>query len=322
MKKLKFWLTGLLFAQLLLAIALLFINQWEEQKSKPKPILAIDWNHVDKLIVEDNDSDVTLTKTENTWVLSNTKLPIKQDNIQELLRSLEMLQTSWAVATLKSSHKRFEVVKDKFVRRIQIFSKDKLVEELFFGSSPGLRQSHVRRVGDDAIYSVDLDTLDINANSEMWIDTSFLATGSDISLIKGPDYSLKRPGASWEFNQSGPSIFLGSSRHGKLDQAKVEAFTSFLSNLEIISVAQYKPVLTSEDTTKVKLEITDEKGSWTYLFVNVGDAYFVSRNDQSDMFILDQGVYESIANVTQADLLVDKPKTDDEANEEAVSSSK
>lgn len=321
MKKLKFWLTGLLFAQLLLAIALLFINQWEEQKSKPKPILAIDWNNVDKLIVEDNDSDVTLTKTENTWVLSNTKLPIKQDNIQELLRSLEMLQTSWPVATLKSSHKRFEVVKDKFVRRIQIFSKDKLVEELFFGSSPGLRQSHVRRVGDDAIYSVDLDTLDINANSEMWIDTSFLATGSDISLIKGPDYSLKRPGASWEFNQSGPSIFLGSSRHGKLDQAKVEAFTSFLSNLEIISVAQYKPVLTSEDTTKVKLEITDEKGSWTYLFVNVGDAYFVSRNDQSDMFILDQGVYESIANVTQADLLVDKPKTDDEANEEAVSSS-
>ncbi len=321
MKKLKFWLTGLLFAQLLLAIALLFINQWEEQKSKPKPILAIDWNNVDKLIVEDNDSDVTLTKTENTWVLSNTKLPIKQDNIQELLRSLEMLQTSWPVATLKSSHKRFEVVKDKFVRRIQIFSKDKLVEELFFGSSPGLRQSHVRRVGDDAIYSVDLDTLDINANSEMWIDTSFLATGSDISLIKGPDYSLKRPGASWEFNQSGPSIFLGSSRHGKLDQAKVEAFTSFLSNLEIISVAQYKPVLTSDDTTKVKLEITDEKGSWTYLFVNVGDAYFVSRNDQSDMFILDQGVYESIANVTQADLLVDKPKTDDEANEEAVSSS-
>jgi len=321
MKKLKFWLTGLLFAQLLLAIALLFINQWEEQKSKPKPILAIDWNNVDKLIVEDNDSDVTLTKTENTWVLSNTKLPIKQDNIQELLRSLEMLQTSWPVATLKSSHKRFEVVKDKFVRRIQIFCKDKLVEELFFGSSPGLRQSHVRRVGDDAIYSVDLDTLDINANSEMWIDTSFLATGSDISLIKGPDYSLKRPGASWEFNQSGPSIFLGSSRHGRLDQAKVEAFTSFLSNLEIISVAQYKPVLTSDDTTKVKLEITDEKGSWTYLFVNVGDAYFVSRNDQSDMFILDQGVYESIANVTQADLLVDKPKTDDEANEEAVSSS-
>lgn len=321
MKKLKFWLTGLLFAQLLLAIALLFINQWEEQKSKPKPILAIDWNNVDKLIVEDNDSDVTLTKTENTWVLSNIKLPIKQDNIQELLRSLDMLQTSWPVATLKSSHKRFEVVKDKFVRRIQIFSKDKLVEELFFGSSPGLRQSHVRRVGDDAIYSVDLDTLDINANSEMWIDTSFLATGSDISLIKGPDYSLKRPGASWEFNQSGPSIFLGSSRHGKLDQAKVEAFTSFLSNLEIISVAQYKPVLTSDDTTKVKLEITDEKGSWTYLFVNVGDAYFVSRNDQSDMFILDQGVYESIANVTQADLLVDKPKTDDEANEEAVSSS-
>jgi len=321
MKKLKFWLTGLLFAQLLLAVALLFINQWEEQKNKPKPILALDWKSVDKLIIEDNDSDVVLTKSEDSWVLSQAQLPIKQDDIQELLRSLKMLQTSWPVATLKSSHKRFEVVEDKFVRRIQIFSKDKLVEELFFGSSPGLRQSHVRRVGDDAIYSVDLDTLDINANAEMWIDTSFLATGSDISLIKGPDYSLKRPGASWEFNHSGPSIFLGSSKHGKLDQAKVKAFTAFLSNLEILSVAQYKPVLTSDDTTKVKLEITDEKGSWTYLFVKVGDAYFVSRNDQSDMFILDKKVYESIANVTQADLVIDKPKADEGADSETVSSS-
>lgn len=310
MKKLKFWLTGLLLVQLLLAVALLFINQREEQKNQPKPIIALDWKSIDKLVVEDKGNSVILTKLEDTWVLSETQLPIKQDDIRELLRSLEILQTSWPVATLKSSHKRFEVVEDKFVRHIQIFSQDTLVEELFFGSSPGLRQSHVRRVGDDAIYNVGLDTVNINANADIWMDKSLIATGTDISLIKGPDFSLKRPGASWEFNRSGPSIFLGSSKQGKLDQTKVEAFTSFLSGLKIVSVAQYKPVLTSDDTTKVKIEITDEKGSWTYLFINVGDAYFVSRNDRDDMFILDKKVYESIANVRQSDLLIGKRETD------------
>ena len=311
MKKLKFWLTGLLFAQLLLAVALLFINQWEEQKDKPKPILALDWDSVDKLIIEDKDSDVVLTKTKNIWSLSQSLLPIKYDEMDELLRSLERLQTGWPVATLKSSHKRFEVVEDKFIRRVQIFSKGNLVDELFFGSSPGLRQSHVRRVGDDEIYSVPLDTLDIKANADMWIDTSLVAAGKDISLIKGPDYSLKRPGASWEFNQTGPSIFLGNSKQGKLDQAKVEEFTTALSRLKILAVAQYRPVLTSDDTTKVKMEITDEKGTWTYLFVKVGDAYFVSRNDRADMFILDENTYNKIANIKQSDLLVAKPDTGD-----------
>lgn len=309
MKKLKFWLIGLLIMQLMLAVALLLTNQWQAQKSKPKPLLTLDWNTIDQLTLEDKGNEVTLVKSGDTWVLSDNQLPVKSDDINELLQSLKMLQTSWPVATLSSSHKRFEVVKEKFVRHIQLYSKDNLVEELFFGSSPGLRQSHVRRVGDDAIYNVGLDTLDINANIGTWVDKSLIAAG-DISTLKGSDYNIKRNGATWGFNRSGPSIFLGNSKQGKLDQNKVDEFVSALANLEIISVAKYKPVLGSDDTIKVKLEITDDKGSWTYLFIKVGNAYFVSRNDHSNMFILDKLVYENIVGIKQSDLLIEKPKAE------------
>jgi len=312
MKKLKFWLTGLLIMQLMLAAALLLTNQWEAQKSKPKPLLSLDWNTIDQLTLEDKGSDVTLVKSDDAWVLSDNQLPVKKDDIKELLRSLKILQTGWPVATLSSSHKRFEVVEDKFVRHIQLYSKGNLVEELFFGSSPGLRQSHVRRVGDDAIYNVGLDTLDINANGETWVDESLISAG-DISAIKGNDYNIKRNGATWEFNRSGPSIFLGNSKQGQLDQNKVDEFVSTLSNLKFMGVAKYKPVLSSDDTIKVKLEITDDKGSWTYLFIKVGEAYFVSRNDQSNIFILKESVYENIVGIKQSDLLVEKPKMDGEA---------
>jgi len=314
MKKLKFWLTGLLIMQLMLAVALLLTNQWQAQKSKPKPLLTLDLKTIDQLTLEDKGNEVTLVKSGDTWVLSDNQLPVKSDDINELLRSLKMLQTSWPVATLSSSHKRFEVVKEKFVRHIQLYSKGTLVEELYFGSSPGLRQSHVRRVGDDAIYNVGLDTLDINANIATWVDESLIAAG-DVSALKGPDYNIKRHGATWGFNRSGPSIFLGNSKQGKLDQNKVDEFVSALSDLKIAGIAKYKPVLSSDDTIKVKLEITDDKGSWTYLFIKVGDAYFVSRNDHSNMFILDKPVYENIVGIKQSDLLVEKPKADKETEQ-------
>ncbi len=307
MKKLKFWLTGLLLVQLLLAVALLLNNQWEAQKNKPKPLLAIDWQSVDQLMVETKDFGVTLLKSDASWILSDTKLPINNDDINELLRSLKNLQTGWPVATMSSSHKRFEVADDKFLRHVEVYSQGDLLGELFFGNSPGLRQSHVRRAGDDAIYNVRLDTLDINANADLWIDKG-LISASDISAIRGPDYNVKRTGATWFFNRSGPSIFLGNSNQGKLDQNKVDELSAALSNLEIYKIARYKPVLTSDDTVKTTLEVTDDKGSWTYLFVKVGDAYFVQRNDREEMFTLKKAVYEKIADLRQTDLIMAKPE--------------
>ncbi len=307
MKKLKFWLTGLLLIQLLLAMALLLNNQWEAQKNKPKPLLAIDWQGVDQLMIETKDFGVTLLKSDASWILSDTKLPINNDDINELLRSLKNLQTSWPVATMSNSHRRFEVADDKFLRHVEVYSQGNLLGELFFGSSPGLRQSHVRRAGDDAIYNVGLDTLDINANADLWIDKGLIAA-SDISVIRGPDYNVKKTGATWFFNRSGPSIFLGNSKQGKLDQNKVDELSEALSNLDIKKVARYKPVLTSDDTVKTKLEVTDKNGSWTYLFVKVGDAYFVQRNDREEMFTLGKAVYEKIADLRQTDLTIAKPE--------------
>jgi hypothetical protein len=306
MKKLKFWLTGLLLLQVLLAVALVWNNQREAIKNQPKPLLSINWQSVDKLTIEDKSGGITLVRNDQSWSLSNQQLPISTEDINEFLHHLKALKTGWPVATLSSSHKRFEVSDDKFVRRIHLYSKDKLIGKLFFGSSIGLRQSNVRREGDDSIYNAELDTLDISANPESWFDKSLLAA-SDISAIKGPDYNLKRNGATWGFNRSGPSIFLGNSNQGRLNQNKVDELTEALSNLVILKISSLQPDLNTDKTEKVKIEITDDKGSWIYQFIKADDSYYVSRDDRKELFTLDKTVYEKIAALKQSDLVFTKP---------------
>ena len=305
MKKLKFWLTSLLLLQVLLATALLWNNQREMIKNQPKPLLNIDWKTVDKLTIEDTSGGITLVKNDQSWALSNQQLPVSNEDINEFFHQLKALKTGWPVATLTSSHKRFEVSDDKFVRRLHLYSKGKVIGKLFFGSSIGLRQSNVRRDGDDSIYNAQLDTLDISANPEIWFDKSLLAA-SDISAIKGPDYNLKRNGATWGFNRSGPSIFLGNSKQGRLNQDKVDELTEALANLPILKISSLKPDLNAEGVEKVKIEITDDKGSWVYHFIKAGDSYYVSRNDREELFTLDKTVYEKIAAVKQSELIFTK----------------
>lgn len=308
MKKLKSWLIGLLVIQLLLAAAILLNNQWEAEKNKPKPLLAIDWQEVDKLTIADPNGGITLAKENGSWMLSNAQLPASSTMITTLLHKLQLLQTSWPVATLRSSHQRFDVSEDKFIRHVQLYSKNKLLGELFFGSSPGLHQSHVRSGSDSFVYNVTLDTLDMLPLAQSWLDTELFAT-HNISALEGSDYNLIKKDGIWRYNDTGPSILIGNSHREKINQNKVNALAEALSTLKISRVAVNPPNLSSDDTTVTTLTVTDDKGSWVYkFFESAGTNHVVQRNDNKLYFKLSEETFNAIAGIRQADLIVVESK--------------
>jgi hypothetical protein len=311
MKKLRFWLTGLLFIQLLLAVALLWSNQWEAKQNQPKPLLNIDWQAIDKIAIRDKKTGFSAVKSGETWLLSDIEILADKESLGELLRNLQRLQTSWPVATSPNSHKRFEVAEDKFVRRIQLYSGNDLVGELFLGSAPGLRQSHARITGSDSIYTVELDTLNILPSRNQWIDKALIAAKNIIS-IQGPDYNLKKTGLSWSFNRSGPSIFLGNTDLGKINQDKVDELAGALSNLRIQRVANTAAEINSALTDKVTLIVSDGENRWIYELLEYGANHFIRRSDIDVLFSVERDVYEEISNVRQADLILAKPDTSGE----------
>ncbi|MEH6529331.1 MAG: DUF4340 domain-containing protein [Porticoccus sp.] len=306
MKKLTFWLTSLLLIQLLLAAALLWNSQREARLNQPKPLLSIDWQAVDSVSIEDKTNGVYIAKSEEQWMLSQKQLPASNDKVNELLGNLEKLHTGWPVATTSKSHKRFDVAEDEFIRRVQLYSDGEVLGELFFGSAPGLRQSHVRRKGDDSIYTVDIDTLDMLPSSNPWFDTALLAV-KDARTIKGPDYNIKKVGTIWAFNRAGPSIFRGNTKQGKLNQENVERLDKALADLVIQRTANnFQPDYQSAETVEVKLVVSDAKNSWTYHFVRDEGRHYVRRSDRDLFFAMRKSVFDSIASIRQVDLIFDK----------------
>jgi len=309
MKQLKFWLSSLLVLQLLIALALLWSNYLESEDNKPMPLLDIKWMEINKFTIEDKSGGITFIKSGESWSLSNQALPVSDDSINKFLLSLKLLKTGWPVATLSDSHKRFEVSDSKFVRRVELFNNDTSAGKLLFGSSIGLGQSNVRRIDDDNIYNARLDTLDISANIEEWFDKS-LISANDINSINSTDYRLIRIGATWEFDRSGPSILLGNSSYGRLDQNKAAELDQALSSLKILKISSFKPNPQSDINEKIQINVTDDKGSWVYVFIKTDHSFYVTRNDREEYFTIHQALYENIAGVTKSKLVVGMPGID------------
>lgn len=309
MKQLKFWLSSLLVLQLLIALALLWSNYLESEDNKPMPLLDIKWMEINKFTIEDKSGGITFIKSGASWALSNQALPVSDSSINKFLLNLKLLKTGWPVATLSDSHKRFEVSDSKFVRRVELFNNDTSAGKLLFGSSIGLGQSNVRRIDDDNIYNARLDTLDISANIEEWFDKS-LISANDINSINSTDYRLIRIGATWEFDRSGPSILLGNSSYGRLDQNKAAELDQALSSLKILKISSFKPNPQSDINEKIQINVTDDKGSWVYVFIKTDHSFYVTRNDREEYFTIHQALYENIAGVTKSKLVVGMPGID------------
>ena len=309
MKKVKFWLKSILLLQLVISLAILWGSHLESLSHKPTQLLNLDWTNIDKFTVEDKIGGITLVKKGKSWSLSNQQLPVSINAINKFLNSLISLETGWPIATTSTSHERFKVSESKFVRRVELFANNISVGKLLFGSSIGLRQSNVRSTTDDNIYNAKLDTLDVSANIEDWFDKSLIAA-SDINKIEGKNYSLRRIGATWEFDRSGPSILMGQRSLGMLDQNKAAELDNIFTTLRILKISSYKSNSESDASENFQIKIDDDRGSWTYTFAKVGTKFYVNRDDREEYFTLNQDIYEKVSSVTQSALIYKKPAND------------
>ncbi|MGY6275453.1 DUF4340 domain-containing protein [Methylomonas sp. MgM2] len=300
MTKFQTWLSGLLLAQLLLA-AVLFFSQQQGRQPKPEALLGFIPEQADKLIVSDAKQSVTLTKPGDNWIIPKLKqLPADAGKLNALLNRLKNLQAGWPVATTQSSHKRFEVAEDKFQRRLQFYQGDKPAGELYIGTSPGFKKSHVREPGDDNVYAVNVSSFEWPAKNDDWLDKSLLAA-KDIDQIKGPDYVLQKKDDGWHFAAAEAATESDDQSKPQLDQVKAMELAMALAGLKVLAPVDQLP---PGDNKTVTVDVSGPKDSWTYILVKAGDQYFVSRNDRDVLFSISQLDFDRIAGVDKAQLVL------------------
>ena len=70
-----------------------------------------------------------------------------------------------------------------------LYSKGGKVNELYVGTSPGFKRSHIRQEEDDDVYALEFSAYKASTKDSDWLDKSLLALPS-VKRIKGEDFEL------------------------------------------------------------------------------------------------------------------------------------
>jgi len=288
----KIVLGATLAAQLLLAGALFANRAGNEAAQAPVPWLEFPASDVTRIVIADANDSTTLARTGERWQLSDMQqLPANQGRITSLLDDFGKLTTRWPVAQSASGRERFEVSEDKFQRHLQLYNGDTLLGDFYFGTSPGFRQTHARRAGEDAVYAMAFNNFDLPVDANDWLDKGLLKA-SDVDRIEGDDYVVTRSGDEWQLtpgNEPDATAF---------DSSKAKSLATALQNLQILRVASSVPAGETSSITA-----GSGKSSWVFRFTKADGTYYVQRSDLEQAFTISAADYDRVAGLNRGSLL-------------------
>ncbi len=305
MNKLKTWLYSLLAIQVVIAVLIFLSSQYSQVEFESKQLLNFKTESITKITISDGNNEVELRKNDSVWQLPGYHgLNVESDQLDSAISKLSSLKSNWPIATSSSSHERFELTEDKFQRRIRLFDKDEQVGELYLGTSPGFKKVHLRPSDDDNVYAIETNSFDFPIETKQWFDKKLLQSG-EVKAIKTADYSLDKTNDQWQF--SGSSILKDGIQ---LNLEKTRALEQSISSLTVIEVSEKEVDFSEGKLISVDFADKSEAGnnqSFEYRLVSLEEKYYVNRNDRDLAFVIDSNAYESMSNITLADLEVAKP---------------
>lgn len=193
----KKWITilsGLLLAQLVLAVAVNLMGENYDAFEPQEPLLAFDAKAVEGLRIEDGQNSLVLKKQYGKWRLPESgDFPADQNAVKQLLGELAALEKGWPVTTTAGAIERFKVDQNAFERKLTLLGKDETETVLYVGTSPGFRKVHVRSAEEEAVYAVAFNIWEANAEAGNWINKDILKLDVDqVTRVEMPGFVLER----------------------------------------------------------------------------------------------------------------------------------
>ena len=266
----------LLALQIVLAAALHFGGDDTLQTPPDSPLFAFKAEAVTGLtITDDNKGSITLVKGDKGWTLPGTfDAPASAEQVKALLEKLAGLKQGLPVATSEGAARRFKVADDLFQRHVELREGDKVVADLYIGTSPGFRQIHARKAGSQEVISVNLSTFELETAADPWLDKKmFAAKEEDIAALVFPTFTLRRNGAEWQLD--------GLGEGEKTDATAAADLVAKVSGLTVQSVVAAEtaaPFFAGEPALRFTVQ-RKEGGELIYTLAKGGeDVYYLQQS--------------------------------------------
>jgi len=303
MKKWILILSGLLAAQLVLAVVLNLTGKDYGTFQAEEKLLSFNRQAVDGLRIEDRTDSLVLEKQEGKWLLPESgDFPAGQANVKRLLDKLAVLEKGWPVAKTRSAARRFAVDEERFERKLSLLADDDAQATLYVGSSPGFRKVYVRP-GDEAdIFAVDFNTWEADAKADDWIDKDILKLDqSMVERIEMPGLILQR--------QDGELQLVDLDQKEQTNGEASRGLLGKLSGLSIQSLLgmEAEPEF-RQDEPALEVRLTREGGEVLgYRFSKPEDAdyYVLKRSDLDYYFKVAEYMVDPVRETTRENLVQD-----------------
>lgn len=147
---------------------------------------------------------VVLEKQGTTWgVASADGYPADEEKVKTFLENVQKLKSSGPVVSKEAYYSKLEVADDDYQRKIVITHDGKPLE-LYLGSSPGFKRTHLRRAGEKEVLLVEgVSVYDVGFRGADWVDRAyFKVPESDVWAVtlqnaKGTLKLEKSPAGEW-----------------------------------------------------------------------------------------------------------------------------
>ncbi len=315
MKKTIIFLTLVLAAQVGLAIALNMNRQQLAPFEPTASLLAFDRNSVDAITITGPDAaEVRLVKKDGRWILPDYYgFPADDASVAKLLETLAGMKEGWPVATTAGAAARFKVAKDDFERHIVLRHGDKVVADLYVGTSPGFRKVHVRVAGSSDILAVGFSAYEAGTGADEWLDRKFLALDEKkIDRVVMPKFTLVR----------GEYGFVLADLAGD-ETMKKEAADSLVAkiaglNIDSVLGREERPEYRQkEPKLTITVELPDRKRVYTFSQEEKKEWYVLKTSD-SDLYFKVAGWQLTPLLDARRELLVEKKPPEKETDAAAA----
>ena len=185
-------------------------------------------------IADGDDNSVTLERSDRGWTLTDEGgYPATSDRVDNLLEDLEQVEVRRPVVTGSRYHEALKVTDSDFERHVRIWADpagDPEVD-LYVGTSPNYRLSHVRRAEETPVYEArGISTTTLNPDAGAWVDKQIL----NIEFDRVTALRLRNEHGEFRVERDGESWKLTSPTSDKpLDKPAVDSLVRSLSSLWI-----------------------------------------------------------------------------------------
>ncbi len=239
-------------------------------------LVNFDPSAVDTIHISAEDSTLNLTKIDGIWVLSEeNKIPVSSQQVESFLDTISGLKRTLAVATTENAAKRFKVSDDDYNYHLIIKGGDIQFANLYFGTSPGFKQIHLRLADTKEIITAGLASHELSPEAEQWIDKDQLKLARDsIQRIDINNHVLeKNDDSSWKSVQSENSF--------ELSREKIDALLDIIVGLSVSGFVVDDEKQTPVETSDLSFSLTLAEGNkldWEFKQLDENE-FVVYRSD-------------------------------------------